>query len=175
MNLACGKKKDTFLDAFASLGEDEELPTNIFDDLEQFTCDLYGQTSTQNVNTARYQMYNNKYNPTLKEKPLEKIKGMDASRLPPCKNVLQLKIARSNYVCYLWKHAHQYNPAPDINPLDCGWELNAGKFSMKWYDGEQMPESVSGSIDGEENDLDENEDIYDSSGDENDDSDNDSM
>ena len=62
-----------------------------------------------------------------------------------------------------------------VNPLDCGWELNAGKFAMKWYDGEQMPESVSGSIDAEENDQDENEDIYDSSGDENDDSDNDSM
>lgn len=104
--LACGKKKDVYLKAFEALGEGQEVSSNSKDALESFTCDLYGQTSTENVNTARCQMYNKKYRPSVKEKPLDKIKGMDASRVLPCKEVLLLKIARDNYVCYLWKHAH---------------------------------------------------------------------
>ena len=170
--LACGKKKDVYLKAFEVLGEGQEVSSNSKDALESFTCDLYGQTSTENVNTARCQMYNNKYRPSVKEKPLDKIKGMDASRLPPCKEVLLLKIARANYVCYLWKHAHQHDPAPEYAPTDCGWELKNAKYNIKWYSGAQMPESVSGNIVDINNYEDENEEIYASSGDEKDDSDN---
>ncbi len=71
--------------------------------------------------------------------------------------------------------ANQHNPTPEVDPLNCGWELNGGMCSMKWFNGPQMPVSVSGNIDGEENDQDEDEDIYDSSGDEDDDNDNESI
>ena len=66
--------------------------------------------------------------------------------LPPCRKVLQQKIARSNYVSYIWKHVNVANPAEGLDPLKSAWKLHDGKYAIHWYDSDPMPENVSANI-----------------------------
>ena len=53
------------------------------------------------MNEARLKIFLQKYKPADEDNPLEKIQGIDAGMLTPCKSVLMLKFAGSNYVAYL--------------------------------------------------------------------------
>ena len=48
--------------------------------------------------------------------------------LPPCKDVLIQKLARCNYVAYLWKHAHLRDPLINMQPTDHGWKEDNGVY-----------------------------------------------
>ena len=76
-----------YLEGLGRLGEN----TTFVDDsnlLESYICSLYGEGKISFVNEARYKIFMQKYKPNDKEFPLERIKGMDAGMLPPCKDVL---------------------------------------------------------------------------------------
>ena len=88
--------------------------------------------------------------------------------LPPCKDVLMQKLARCNYVAYLWKHAHLGDPLVSMEPTNHG----AGKrrmdyFLPHWFRGSQMPSMLSETMeptdfsDREDDDDDEDNDIID--------------
>ena len=97
------------------------------------------------VNEARYEVFKSKYAPSSIQSPLAKIKGADASMMPPCQQVLLQKVKRSNYVAFMWKHAHTAEPVLE-HPEDHGWTLQNGQYRVKWYDGEQMPGDISNSV-----------------------------
>jgi len=100
-----------------------------------------------------------KYKPNDQESPLEKIKGLDAGMLPPCKNVLLQTLARCNYVAYLWKHARVRDPLQNIQPTDHGWKEVNGAFVQIWFTGSQMPNVLSETMEPEDvTDRDEDED-----------------
>ena len=104
-------------------------------------------------------------------KPLDKIKGADASALPPCKPVLEQKILRTNLVTYLWKHAHQSVPL-ELDPAENGYTICDGHYSVRWFEGPQLPDDIA--IDTIEEEEDAEEDItYNVSTDEEDDTDTD--
>ena len=87
----------------------ERIPCAFVDEdnlVEKYVCSLYGQPTLKFVNDARLKIFIQKYRPADPEFPVEKIKDIDASMLPPCKDVLDQKLSRCNYVAYLWKHAH---------------------------------------------------------------------
>ena len=76
--------------------------------VEKYVCSFFGQGLSSSVSDARFKIFLQKHKPTQPNSPLEEIKGINAGMLPPCKDVL--KLARCNYVAYLWKHAHLGDP-----------------------------------------------------------------
>ncbi|KAG1693768.1 Peripheral-type benzodiazepine receptor-associated protein 1 [Nymphon striatum] len=156
----------------------EENITFVDDDdlVERYVCSLYGHGTLSSVNAARLKMFLQKYKPTNHDSPLEQIKGIDAGMLPPCKDVLVQKLARCNYVAYLWKHANLRDPLENIQPTDYGWKEVNGIFLPVWFTGSQMPTILAETIapedvaDGVE-DGEDNDSINDADSDDNDDSD----
>ena len=47
--------------------------------------------------------------------------------LPPCKNVLDLKVKRINQICAVWNYATQKEPRFYM-PIENGWSLQDNKF-----------------------------------------------
>ena len=79
---------------FRKLGEDWSVPDTLVDELEEFTCVMYGYAHEKSVNLVRYLM-------------LQKIVGeddqlttetkVDLSKLPPDRDSLIHHIKRTNY------------------------------------------------------------------------------
>ncbi|CAM1323931.1 Uncharacterised protein g8524 [Pycnogonum litorale] len=143
------QKSALHLEGLSMLGE-----TTTFDDdnslVERYVCSLYGQGALSSVNDARLKIFLQKYKQTDPDSPLEKIKGLDAGMRPPCKNVLMRKLARCNYVAYLWKHAHLRDPLENIPPTDHGWKEVNGDFVPLWFTGSQMPTMLSKTMEPED-------------------------
>ncbi len=110
-----------------------------------------------------------------KSNQLERIKGINAGMLPPCKDVLVQKLARCNlYVAYLWKHANEKDPIRSMKPTDHGWKESNGIFVPVWFTGRQMPTILSTTMDPTDisNEEEEDDDDDDDNGDDDDSDDN---
>jgi hypothetical protein len=92
--------------------------------LRSYVCNLYNLPLLSDVNAARYKLFMSKYQPSDPGKPLQKIKGLDASILPPCADVLHQKLLRTNYVSFIWKHAHLQDADGNEDPINHGWQRN---------------------------------------------------
>lgn len=112
--------------------------------MEKFVCDIYSKAHLSSFGDARYSSFKEKYAPAKGSDPLAKIKGADASTLPPSRAVLVQKVKRTNYVAMIWKNAHLQDPVSNstTDPTESGWQLIDGKFKMVWFLGDQMPEDV---------------------------------
>jgi hypothetical protein len=164
--LKIAEKNALHLEGLGNIGE-----TTTFDDsdslLEKYVCSLYGQKALTSVDEARLKTFKQKYKPTDPDSPLENIKSLDAGMLPPCKNVLMQKIARCNYVAYLWKHADMRDPLENMQPTDHGWKEVDGVYLPLWFTGSQMPAVLSETMepedvtDAEEDDCDERDNFTD--------------
>ncbi len=95
--------------------------------------------------------------------------------LPTCKDGLVQKLARCNYVAYLWKHANEKDPIRNMKPTDHRWKESNGIFVPVWFTGRQMPTILSATMDStdisneeEEDDDDDDDDDDDSDANEND-------
>ena len=76
----------------------------------------------------------------------------DLSTLPPCHQVLQYHIKRSNVITYIWKQSLATNvDYPNIT--ECRWEVNG---DIHWADG-TFPDQVENIL-FEENDSDSDDD-----------------
>ena len=84
------------------------------------------------------------------------MKGTNPSLFPPCGPVILQKIARVNYVTYIWKHAHEKHPNEDFNPEESGWKLSDGHYTINWYDGKEIPNDICLHLD-EENTMSESD------------------
>ena len=76
----------------------------------------------KNVDEVRHAMFQQHYAPKNDKDPLQKIKGINPSSMPPCHQVLMNKIKRANYVAALWKRATKQTPST-FSPNGNGWEL----------------------------------------------------
>jgi hypothetical protein len=120
---------DDFVSLFKRLGQTWELQDDTFQQLEIFTCNLYG-ASHGDVNVARYKMYCSKRG---------KIPLTD---LPPCRNTLKLHCRRENYQCRVWRLCLQVSEEI-ANPCDHGWiDESEATLSIQWMDCEPAPELV---------------------------------
>ena len=140
------EKSTLFVNAFTALGESPFLTSCYQDILEAFVCTLYGKHNMQRTADIRYALFRIKYAPTSQDTPLARIKGADASVLPPCGPVLQQKIKRANYVTYIWKHASEQFIL-ELDPCNHGWSLVNDEFTVNWFDGLQIPSDIGDAID----------------------------
>ena len=64
-------------------------------------CSLGLSKGNKNVDNVRYIMYA----PKADHDPLDKIKELNQSIMPPCHKVPEYKIKRANFVAAIWKRA----------------------------------------------------------------------
>ena len=99
-------------------------------------------------------MFRTKYK-TTDEQHLSEVKKMDASSLSPCQRVLREKIARTHYICRLWRSSIFSSPPAAPTPETSGWNLEDNQYKIKWFDGDLAPKviDISTSEEGNNNDL----------------------
>ena len=104
-----GKKYERIQKYFSQLGEEWELPEDVFQELARFTCLLYSsKTNYTSPNDLRYEIFRLK-------------KGVAQSgQLPPCEDVLRLQAMRANYQAAIWRRCLE--PYPIVpSPDERGW------------------------------------------------------
>ena len=161
------EKNPMFVEAFAQLGEQLTVSENLVNQLQKFVCAMYNKPIVNDVNEARLLIFRDTFAPKNENEPMAKTKGTDPSHLPPCHSVLIQKIYRTNFVSYIWKKAN-VGFLNLLLPQNNGWQLKDNLYSINWYEGSQVPESVCNSIEESELNEDDNDDMqqYNSSSDE---------
>lgn len=129
---------DRYVDAFAALATgpvDHSTCKTILD----FTAKMYGAKKTIPLNRHRFLTFEKTFGPKEGRHPFASLKGVDASCIPPCEDVVRQKIHRSNFVAMMW-HSACKNILPKA-PQE-GWELKNNEYKFVWFTCRQMPDDV---------------------------------
>lgn len=51
-------------------------------------------------------------------------------------------ILHSSYIAHLWSHAHKSVPS-ELSPLSNGWREENNKYTFKWFEGYQIPPTIT--------------------------------
>ena len=114
------KKIPGCMEAFAALDMHPTVPGHVMSTLESFVCAMYARPKMGSVNKARYDIFERTYAPKKPtSNPLQQIKGINPTSLPPCSDVLSNKIKRTNLVTWVWKHACRQDPST-LNQIRMG-------------------------------------------------------
>lgn len=108
-----------FESPLARLGDSWDVPSNLIDELNTFTCAVYGRPGIKRVDELRYLKLNEF---GLEEQP-NTIRNMDMSKVPPCRKSLEQHIRRANYQVAIWKNSHVANPDVPTANDGHGWTL----------------------------------------------------
>ena len=101
------------------------------------------------------------YAPKDTSEPMNKIKGINASMLPPCFRTLTQTIKRVQFVSSVAKGAHRPTPST-LKPAENGYLFRNDKFQINWFEGSAVPDAVWKvlEVQGESDDKeDEDEDL----------------
>ena len=109
------QKQEAFCEAFAQLGEKDSVNEDVVLSLEAFVCTMYGKTKMKNVDEVRHAMFQQHYAPKNDKDPLQKIKGINPSSMPPCHQVLMNKIKRANYGRELQNRHHRHSAQTEMD------------------------------------------------------------
>ena len=140
------EKSDEAMTAFSQLGDTHQIGKEHLAAIEAFTCTMYGKPKLTSINAVRMALFNDHHSPKNKNKPLEKIKGIDASLLAPCQMTLVEKIKQANYVTSVWKRANTAHSQLFV-PEDKGWNLEDGTYSINWFSGKMIPDNIMQQLD----------------------------
>jgi len=146
------KQNQKYQEAFMKFGNSELFENNneqqnVFNIIQEFICKVYNVGNIIDVDAARLQMFINSYTVADVNEAFDrkKLRNFDGSSLPPCKNELLQQFLRANYICSIWNNANLKNPTiyqPDNN----GWEKENDQYHFKWFEGDQLPNYVSDSL-----------------------------
>ena len=148
------KKQSKFQVAFIDLLNitPSEMTTSnsVFRIIEEFVCKLYSLKSND-VNLRRLELFEKAFsNKNHSDKIIKsKLKGLDASSMPPSKEELLQQIKRTTYISNVWCNASMRCPT-NLKPENCGWTLTDNKYHHYWFDGPQSPsfEDISSNVTG---------------------------
>ena len=112
------------------LGDNWQIGEDVSEELESFTCVLYGQGRDTSVNALRCKMLKK----MIGEEATLNIKSkVDLARLPPCKDSLIPHIQRVNYRVACYKRAAQPNfSRPKPHDVAHGWQQNQMAYSSRY-------------------------------------------
>ena len=119
-----------FQQLFQTFGNDWHLSEDKFEELEEFTCLLYGsKNGTKDVNVFRHELF------------CAKKGNIESFQLPPCKDTLHKHAQRACYQAAIWKSCLD-GMVELPSPVNHGWEIEDGELVMDWMDGSPAPEAV---------------------------------
>ena len=146
--------------AFANMSQ-EKLDNASVETLKFFTSKIYGArvSSKCALNEHRYKVFEKGFGPKASSKnPLEKLKGIAASAIPPCEAELIEHIHQASFVARMWANADQKDIEQHPSVSD-GWNLDEnGLYQIIWFKGSQLPKALIPDVDHDvENDDSETE------------------
>ena len=113
------KKLMTFTDSL-SLGDPSASLDKVIDSSVKFVATLYGKEHGASLNSMRADIFKRKI--AWKRHVPPKL-----SSLPPTMAAFRLHCQRAHFQTALWKAAGMPS-LPDLDPLQCGWEMNGSKL-----------------------------------------------
>lgn len=165
------EKNPNIQKAFHDLAIDKNISPSTKGYLQAFTAGIYGakEKNKDTLNAYRYKVFEKGYGPKASSgNPLEKLKGVNASAIPPCESEVNMHLKRASFVARMWVSAD----SPEINqhPGESnGWEFKDGFYYPIWHEGSQLPDTLSPhveAIDDDKQDEEEEKDMTVSSDDE---------
>ncbi|KAG1683376.1 hypothetical protein GQR58_010026 [Nymphon striatum] len=137
------QQKPRYQEVFQSLGTTWRIPNELYQGLEEFTCNMYKRTTKSSaVNELRYEMIASKCGgQTGLEIKLER--KVDLSSLPPPRSCLNEHIRRVNYQVGIWKRAHIPKPIIPEATDDHGWVKRNCEIEPKWSAGDVIPPKLA--------------------------------
>ena len=134
-----------FIETLAKLGESWHMDAFLLDDVEAFTCAMYGRSNFTNVDDLRFYMLKEK----CQNETISPNTNIDLSAIPPCRKSLKQHARRANFQIGIWKRAHAPDPyIPDASSGH-GWHLCNGTLQPLWTEEEEeltLPDSVINDI-----------------------------
>ena len=150
-------KKPRFQNTFQNLGKELVPCQKLIEELEEFTCEMYGYPRVKQVNKVRSLMLNKMVGGSTDN--LTKKSKVDLSKLPPCKSSFKPHVDRSNYKCILNKSSHIAKPEL---PSPTGWRAVEDFLEPVWSEGPILPASLVDLItedsDNDDEDSDDDDD-----------------
>ena len=117
----------------------QEIDENTIPTIKGCVCKIYASKNICKVNDIRTQIFLKKYSKIKPEDRLNCVKKFDSSLIPPCKEVLLLKIKRVHLIVRCWTSAIVTH-SPDDKPEEFGWTFsNDSKYIIKWFEGPAVP------------------------------------
>ena len=146
------EKYPKFHGLFKQLGEDWKITTELYENLEEFTCLMYGQNREKLTNIARTKILRKMVGEgntfTWKSK-------VDLTRLPPCQAALRPHIQRVNHrVCHYKRANEAIIECPKPFTEGQGWVKSYGCIEPLWSHNPVLPTTL---VDLLEQQLDEAE------------------
>ena len=123
--------------SLSRLGDSWNVPSDLVDELDAFTCALYGRPGIKHVDELCYLQLND-----YGCEELNKPRNMDMSKVPPCRKSLEQHIRRVNYQVAIWKRSHVPKPDVPVANESHGWTLVDGKLEPLWFDGSALPKEL---------------------------------
>ena len=131
------KKNESCQTALGNLGNSEYISEEVTAQIEKFVCQMYGYPKFSSIDEVRLEIFVAKYRSKKREKSLF-AKNLHSNIFPPCKRVLQEKIKRTNFIAAKWKSLSKSSMS-SLNPVNCGWTIEEGKYVINWYSGPEAP------------------------------------
>ena len=123
-------------------------------DLEKFTCIMYGQARESSVNVVRVKMLKKMVG---EDETISRKSKIDLARIPPCQDSLIPHCQRANHRLACHKRANQPNiEKPRSYDMDQGWQkVENGSLEPIWSRGPILPMSLIDLLDSTDWDLDD--------------------
>lgn len=146
-------KKPKYQETFRMLGEEWDVTDKLINELEEFTCDMYGLPRTKEVDKVRSTMLKKMVG--SKSDKIQKSSNIDLSKLPPCRKSFKPNCKRVNYRACQWKRAHMNYPI--LPPAtEHGWTMVDNLLEPVWSEGPILPDKLIDII--AQNDIESNTD-----------------
>ena len=128
-------------------------------DLDKFTCIMYGQARESSVNVVRVKMLKKMVG---EDETISKKSKIDLARIPPCQDSLIPHCQRANHRLACHKRANQpIIEKPKPYDMDQGWQkVENGSLEPIWSRGPIIPMSLIDLLDSTDWDLDDEDDEY---------------
>ena len=131
-------------EAFADLSTSTKVKVGTRKTLGRFTASVYGSRNPKvSLNEYRHEVFMKAYGPKVGHvNKLDKLRGMNASLLPPCEAELTTKLQRSSFVSRMWTNAHktEINTCPTEND---GFKIGEEGYEPIWHEGSMLPPELS--------------------------------
>ena len=133
------KKNAKYEKPLAKLGNSWTVSEDLMDELDAFTCAIYGRQNVKHVDELRYFKLNELGS---RDQQVNPTKNVDLASVAPCRKSLEQHIRRVNYQVGIWKHSHLPDPDIPAPTENHGWHSVDGKLEPLWFNGEALPKSV---------------------------------
>ena len=135
------QKNPRFHRAFRELGNDWNVSSRMLNQLEQYTCLMYGQSRVSSMDAARSKMLRKMVGENERLTTKSKV---DFARLPPCLSALKPHVQRVNHRVCLYKRANEpICEKPNSYDEGQGWiKTEEGLLEPLWSCGPVLPTSL---------------------------------